>query len=377
MVADSELTKEQLLKRLTASKRPVTARQLERWSKAGHMARPARRHIPGVRGSVSVFPARAFEQAAALYDAAHPKNRKGGVGDRRLDERIFLLWWAGQPIVHEPRQLLLTFAQPYLTAVEHVRKYERIQTIGLDDSDDPAFDMADAYFQEHSPEHVKGPVVSAFSANLGRRPADLLSVMITMITGALGGMPPLESSDYDGEPSLALLVLRALGFAQFESKETPEDQVEAVLRSISFFADRKTVEAFVLGLSDEDLNTARKCTRIFFDELPVIFEGQRVLLGKSPTAKILRAYSRTATAGVKATTIIGMAWLFQREDRDAALRLIAQIEQAAPIARGVCAAAKAFPEYRKLFLKKNITRLATLSEAKRQEIVAVIKSAMA
>jgi len=125
------LTKDRLLARLATSERPVTPRKLERWYKAGHMDRPERRHLPGVRGSVSVFPARAFEQAAALYDAAHPAN-PDAIGDRRLDERAFLLWWSGKPIVHDVRQLLLRLARRTFDAVERMRAYQPTQIVGPD-----------------------------------------------------------------------------------------------------------------------------------------------------------------------------------------------------------------------------------------------------
>ena len=373
-MAAAALTKDQLLQRLRRSDRPVTRRQLERWSKAGHMDRPTRRHVPGIRGSVSFFPSRAVDQAAALYDAAQSKAPKDGAGDRRLDERAFVLWWARKPIVHDPRKLLLLFSAPLLNAVQNVRAHESIEVVGLDESEDPAFDIADAYFQEHPPERFKGRLFSALSSNLSHRPQDLVSVMTTMTAGALGGITVLEASPRDDDPSLASLVLQAFGFAQFPSTTSPEEQVKGVLRNVSFFANRDHVNDFVRGLSDEELDIARKCTRSFFEDLPAIFEAQGVLFGKSATAKILRAFSRMATIAIKASTVVGMAWLLRQEGRENALRLVDQIKEAAPMARGVSKLTKAFPEYRKLFLQKNLDRLTALPEETRQKILTVVKS---
>jgi hypothetical protein len=369
------VTKGELLERLHASRRPVTARQLERWSKASHLDRPVRRHIRGVRGSVSLFPARAFEQAAALYDAANKKDR-GSRADRRLDERAFLMWWSGKAIVHDPRTLLLNLSGPVANAVENVRSRERVDVIGAQDSDDPAFDIADAYFQDNPPENLKGPLFSALASNLARSPQSLLSFMTTMVAGVLGSTPVLEPSPISEEPSLALLILTAFGFAQFPSTDTPEAQVSKVLQNIGLFAERRRVGEFVRSLTDEELRETRRFARVFFEDLPPIFEALGVLFGKGATARILRAYSRMSSHGVRASMTIAIAWLLRGENTDGARRLIGQIRDAAPKARAICAAAKAFPEYRRLFLRQNQVRLGALPEKTRKRILDVVKSAL-
>lgn len=371
------VTKDQLLARLAASKRPIPARKLERWYKAGHMDRPERRHLPGVRGSVSVFPVGAFQQAAALYDAAHSTNPKA-LGDRRLDERAFLLWWSGKPIVHDVRQLLLRLARGMLDAVERARTYKPTQIVGADfrDGEDPAFDTADAYFQEHPPEGLKGKLFKAMFANLARKGVDLQSVMITMFTAALGGMMTFEGSHDKDEPSLAFLILKAFGFSQFSSDATPEHQVTGITKSVSFFADRAQVTAFTQTLSDEELAIARKCARAMFEALPEIFEAQAILFGKRATARILRAFSSMASTHFKATSIIATAWLLRREGTANALRLVGQIEEALPQAQAMSKLAKTFPQYRKEFLTKNADKLAALPEETKQQMLAILKPAM-
>lgn len=372
------LTKDRLLARLAASKRPITARKLERWYKAGHMDRPERRHLPGIRGSVSVFPTRAFEQAAALYDAAHSATSPAATGDRRLDERAFLLWWSGRPIVHDVRQLLLRLARGMLDAIDRMRGYESTEIVGADfgDGEDPAFDTADAYFQEHPPEGLKGSLFKAIFANLARKRADLQSVMIAMFTAALGGMMTFEASHDKDEPSLAVLVLRAFGFSQFSLDTTPEDQVIGITKSISFFASRTQVTEFTLTLSDDELDIARKVAQAMFEGLPEIFEAQAILFGKRATARILRAFSSMATTHFKATSIIAMAWLLRREGTANALRLVSQVEEALPKAKAMSKVAKAFPQYRKELLTQNADRLAALPEETKQKMLAILKPAM-
>jgi hypothetical protein len=373
-----DLTKERLLAKLLDSKRPVSPRQLERWWKAGHMERPERRHVAGFRGSLSVFPARAYDQAAALYDATRPYS-DDVMTDRRLDEGAFLSWWSGRPVAVDPRGLLLDFAAPILNAIDAVRAYEGVTIVDPqpDGDDEAIFNACERYFQDHPPDQFKTRLFRAFFRNLGRRSDDMLSVMLTMATSALGAMPILAPSSHTDEPSLAALVLKGFGFAEFQSEDSPETQVYNVLKNVALFADRKRVTDFVFSLTDDELANARRCTRAFLEELPAIFECQNILLGKKATARVLRAFVSMLKAEVKASTVIGMAWILGQGFSGNALRLVEQIEEGAPKARGLCAAVRAFPKDRDLFLSKNLSKLAALPEEKKQEILAVLKSAMA
>jgi hypothetical protein len=377
-MASTYISKEQLLAKLLASKRAVTARQLERWWKAGPMARPVRRHVAGVRGSVSLFPAEAYDQAAALYDGA-PPNARQAAGDRRLGERAFFLWWEGKPIANDPRPMLLAFAGPMLGAIEAVRAYEGATIVDpqLEGDDDAIFDACERYFQDHPPDQFKTRLFRAFFRNLGRRADDMFSVITTMAASALGWVPLFEPSSHPNEPSLAALVRKAFGFGDFEPETSPETQVYAVLKNIAIFADRKTITAFVLSLTEEELATARRCSRIFLEELPSIFECQNILFGKKALATLLRAFASMLTPAIKATLVIGLAWMVREGLRENVIRLTDQIEENASKARGLCLAFRTFPQYRTLFLNKNLEKLAQLPEDKRREILAVLKSAMA
>lgn len=84
-----------------------------------------------------------------------------------------------------------------------------------------------------------------------------------------------------------------------------------------------------------------------------------------------------ATATLKSTMVIGVAWMLRQDFGTNAMRLAEQIEEGAPQARGLCAAARAFPEYRELLSHKNLDKLAQLPEEKKREILATVKSAMA
>ena len=340
------------------------------------MVRPVRRHVSGVRGSVSVFPSRAFEQAAALCDAANPKTNDGG-GDRRLDERAFLLWWAARPIVHDPRRLLLRFSDRMIQAVEHVRSIKGTPVIGQGAEDsDAAFDTVDALFQQHPPEHFVGPLFRAFFKNVSRKPENLVSVMIAMATAAVGSMPLFESSHRDGEASLAMLVLQAFGFSEFEREATAEEQVERVLGNVGLYADRMRITEFVLHLRDDELETARRCARAFLEGLPPIVEVHALLFGKRGAARILSAYSRLATTHFKAASVVGAAWLLHQEGSANVVHFIEQIEEAAPKAKALCTLARAFPGHTKLLSPKNAERLAALPEETRQQMLDILRPAM-
>lgn len=372
----TDLSKKKLLEKLHASDRPVSARQLERWWKAGHMDRPERRHLVGQRGSVSVFSARAFDQAAALYDATQPRE-SGAPTDRRLDERAFLLWWSGKPIAQDPRQLTLRLASPLLKAIEAIKAYRGTPVLDFDPRDSEAeYDAVERYFQEHPPEQLKGQLFRTLFRNLGRRPDDMLSVVFTMTVSAMGHVPLIEASGSRDEPSLATLVLKALGLGEFQSDLSEEAQVDAVLRNISAFSDRETISNFVLARTDEEMNTARRYASALLEGLPAIFELQSVLFEKKSTARLMHAFSKMTTTGLKAAATIGIAWLLHKESPENGLRLVEQIEQEAPRARGLCSLARAYPQYRELFLSKNLARLAELPEDKKRDMYEYIMNAM-
>ena len=94
--------------------------------------------------------------------------------------------------------------------------------------------------------------------------------MIAMATAAVGSMPLFEPSHRDGEASLAMLVLQAFGFSEFEREATAEEQVEKVLGNVGLYADRMRITEFVLHLRDDELETARRCARAFLEGLPPI-----------------------------------------------------------------------------------------------------------
>ncbi|MFY9719071.1 MAG: hypothetical protein WAK16_05440, partial [Candidatus Cybelea sp.] len=324
------------------------------------------------------FSADAFEQAAALCDGAHPET-SNAAGDRRMDERVFLLWWESKPIVTDPRQMLLSFASPMLSAIEAVRAYEggTIVDPQPEGDDDAIFNACEHYFQEHPPHEFKARLFKAFFRNLGRRSDDMFSVMVTMAASALGWMPLLEPSPHPDEPSLAALIRKAFGFGEFESGTSPETQVYHVLKNVAIFANRKRIADFIFSLTDEELAIARRCSRIFLEELPPILECQNILFGKKATATLLRAFVSMITPAIKSVMVIGMAWMMRQGFRENAIRLTDQIEEGAPKARAICIAVRTFPEHRKLFSNKNLGKLKNLPEDKKREILAVLKSAIA
>jgi hypothetical protein len=374
LMGPSELPKVELLEKLRASGRPVTTRQLERWSKSGLIARPERRHIPGLRGSMSFFPAEAFAQAAALFDAAQPA--KARVGDRRLDKRAFLLWWSGEPIAQDSRAVLLKTIAPLFKALERIRA--EAQTTIFEppsEDDDPSFDAADAFVERHRREPLRVPVLRATRKNLKRSDSDFASLMVAGLTIALGGMPVFGSSHIDGEPSLESLFARAFRLHDLPSSEGTnlEEQVPELLEPARIFADREQLKTFVLSLSDAELETARKFTRVFVEDMPTIFEAYGVLVGRNPFQGLMQ-FAAQSQPFTKAQFIIGTAWLLRRHGSANCESIIQQVEQNRSRVQAVCMLAKAFPEHRTLLLTRNAKRFAALPEETRRKIADTLKN---
>lgn len=392
-----EESRAELLRRLHASRRPVTSRQLERWCKADKVARPIRRHVPGVRGSMSVFPAEAFGQAAAMFDAARQGKRRDR-GDRRLDERGFLLWWSGKPIAQDPRELVLGAMEPMFKSVEKIRAEERT-AVHLESSeadDDLAFDVAEAYVERHGDEPIRNPLTRKVRQNLGRNANDFSSVVTALLTLALGGQPALDASAYEDEPSLASLILKgfagpaflSLGASGADGQDRAakkrgeivgandvareEQGLAAFLEPASFLFDRAQMTSFVFGLSYDELNASRKYSRVLLEVMPTVFEANELLVGQNKFAKTLRALA-SAPIATKAHNIVGIAWLVRRYGAEPFERICDQYERVYPNARAICTLAKAFPEYRELLLTRNAKRLAALSEETRKTMFESIK----
>jgi hypothetical protein len=372
-VGESEISKAELLERLRRSKRSVTARQLERWSKVGLVARPVRRHVPGVRGSVSFFPAEAFSQAAAMFDAAQPAN----AGDRRLSKRAFLLWWSGERIAQDPRTLILATVSPLFKALERVRtegQTTRVEPTSEDD--DPAFDAADSFYVRHRREPLREPLLRATHKNLGRSESDFASFVITGLTIALGGMPLFGSTHIEGEPSLESLFVRGLRLNDLpppEDGKSFEQQLPELIEPGRIFADRKELTRFVNDLGDDELETSRKFTRVFVEDIPVILEAYGVLFGKHPFGGFVQFLAKCQPV-TRAQVIIGVAWLLRRHGTADCQRLVQLIEQARSRAQATCMLAKAFPEYRSLLLTRNAKQLAALPEVTRGKMLDAVRT---
>lgn len=397
-----EESRTELLRRLHASRRLVTPGQLERWSEAGKVARPKRRHLAGVRGSVSYFPPEAFGQAAAMFDAARQGERSNG-GDRRLDERGFLVWWSGRPIAEDARALLLAATAPMFKATDRIRTVKRTLIIDEDEPpdnpEDDAFDVAAAYFEQHQNEPIRSSYIRRLRRNVGGR-ADFGSVVVAVLAIALGGQPFLGLSPLEEEePSLASLILKAFGAHDFPSHnggvkapgalphgETvnvargaarDQNMLGEILEGIRIFTNRERLREFVLGLSDGELEAAHKYAHMLFEELPVIFEAHEVFFGRNKFAGLIRAFTKQASTTFRAYGVVAAGWLSRKFGTARFESLFEQCQRELPRARAICTLARAFPGYRKLLLTRNAQRLAELSEETRSKMLETIKSMIA
>jgi hypothetical protein len=346
---------------------------------------------------VSRFPAEAYGEAAAMFDASL-KGAQGASRDRRLRVRGFLLWWNARPVAGNPRELVLKMAESMFGAIDRIRAEDR--TLVIDDSqaddpeeggDDVAFDIADAYVENHSHEQIRGSALRRGLRNLGRQRADFLSVVKALLTTALGGLPALDGATVEGEPSLASLILKSFAADDFPKVQQVADvanlaaphemagdehQLRDILEWANVLADRGKVSGFVASLSDEELIAARKYARVFLEDIPTIFEAHEILFGRNKFSATLRVFSR-ASVGQIAYLVIGVAW-FVRKFGAARFESISEnCERARSQAQALCALTKAFPKYRELFLARNIDRLAALSEIRRQEMWESIKTIVA
>jgi hypothetical protein len=388
-----ELSRKDLLRHLTASGRSVTARQLERWWKDDKIARPIRKHVPGIRGSVSLFPTEAYKQAAAMFDASR-QNKHGGPGDRRLQMRSFSLWWAGEPVAGNPRDLMLEAMAPMPKALDRIRNEERTLVVGemmgererAEDSEDIAFDIADAFMTRHANEAVCGPVTQRLYKNLERQHDDFLSVATALLTIGLGGRLPLERSMFTGERSLAALILKAIGADAFSKMQedaripatsaqehsNDEKQIDEVFEVAQITFDRDKLKAFIAGLQDKELDAAHRYARVFLEDVPIILEAWEVLFGKNKLAATLRVLGKLPTQ-FRACVVVSIALIIRLHGNAGCEMLAESVKQTRPQAEMLCALAKAFPKYRKLLLTRNLPRLQALAEDQRQAMWESIK----
>jgi len=386
----AEWSREELLARLNASGRAVTARQLERWWKAGKVARPVRRHVRGLRGSISRFPAEAFDQAAAMFDASRQRSMQAQ-GDRRMRVRSFLLWWNGKPVAGDPREIIWNAISPMFKTLERLRSSERTLAINSDpmNEDDEAFEIAESYVANHKDEPLRGPVARRLLRNLGRRREDFFSVAITLLQTALGGYPLLGGPSLEGEPSLDSLVLRSLAANEFQKMvrvaatvapnegalkqpTTDETQVEELFEPISVLSDRQGLKELCEGLSDEELETARTYTRMFFEDFPRFFKAFEIVFGKNKFAGTVQILTELPT-DVRAYFVLCVAWLIREKGREPFDTIAESCNRCRQHTEALLALAKTFPNYRELFLRRNIKRLEALPQEERDKMFQSIK----
>lgn len=382
----TEESREQLLSRLTASGRPVTARQLERWCKAHKVDGPYRRHVPGVRGSISRFPSHAFEQAAAIFDGSNRSSQQGP-GDRRLRVRSFLLWWDGRPVAGDPRDIILDAASAMFAVVDRVRNEGRTEIADEpDDEEFEAFNIAEGYVAAHGHEPVRGRVGKRILRNLARQREDFLSVATTILTAALGGRPLFGGAVVEGETSLEGLVLKAIAadyFTQLVAKVAPpqdgaskpesdEDRVRDIFESVLPMTSAERLQELAHDLSDEELEAARKYSHVLLEDIPTCFQAFEVMYGKNRFAKTVRILADLPT-DVKAYLVICIGALMRKYGRVPFESIAESCRNNMGQAKALCALHKAFPRYRQLFLTRNLNQLAVLPQEERDKMYQSIK----
>ena len=339
--------------------------------------------MSGVRGSVSYFPSEAFAQAAAMFDES-----SRGV-------QAFALWWAGKPIAQDARDVLVAAATLVLREIDRVRVAEPTVVLGVndpDDPDDPAFDAADNYVSLHQAKPIRGHLSSTIYRNLGRSKSDFASVIVVILTIALGGHPFVdEPSSIDDEPSLRVLLLKSFGGDDFPSPQNSaaphplgseerraankhqEAELSTFLAAASILSEREALSSFVLSLGDEEIEAARKYAHMFYEDLPVIYEANELLYGRNTFARTLRTLAKQASIGVKAFGTIAVAWLLREVGRERFDLILKPCNLALPGARALCTLARTFPKYRELLLAKNAARLAALPEETKSKMFDSIK----
>ena len=380
----AEESREELLNRLRASGRSVTARQLERWRKAGKVAPPIRRHVRGFRGSISKFPPEAFDQAAAMFDASRQRASSTS-GDRRLRYRSFLLWWDGKPVAGDPRAIILNAASSMFAVVERIRNEERTQIVNdPEDKDDP-FNIAESYVASHQNEPVRGRIGKKILRNLSRRQEDFLSVVTTMLTTALGGRPLFGGPPVDGEMSLENLILKAIAADHFTKlvakiaprtddagKESDEDRVRDIFEFLVSTTGAEWLGEQAYDLSDAELEAARRYSHLLMEDIPTVFQALEIIYGKNKFSKTMQILTSLPT-DVRAYLVICMGALTRRYGSAPFEAIARSCQSSMGQAKAVCALYKTFPEHRQLLLNRNLNQLAALTQEERDRMYKSVK----
>lgn len=361
------LTKQQLLPAAARAGLKVSADQLKRWCREGLLPRPSQRHLPGRRGSESIYPPGTLRQLVAVAELH--------ANERRFDELRFDVWWAGHWVqeTHLRSSLVALLEDP----LEEIREVRRMYS-------DPV-EAANQLFERATPAAGRSPVTRLLRRRVGGREDDLISAMHPLLVLALGGDPIWDVPDVAvdvPEPSPLALFARAVGFDRASSDRldtgepwlaTPPDLVDhlTTLRDAGAF-ELEHPGQIIEAATWASLELARQHARFFTEQLSAVAAAVEYRFGRDAAGLgLFSAMRRSDLRWFRALFV--RLWVIAPTlpslDADSPLREVeAAVEDQLPQIEAALELANAFPGY-KPFFKPGGERLLSELPLEEREVI--------
>jgi hypothetical protein len=308
----------------------VSARQLKRWQRSHDIDAPVQTHRPGLRGSVSLYPARVLKQIAALRDAS------GGVGrsnpkrvriSYRQSEKAFTLFWEGHDtLVPDPHAAIRSALAPITKLRDDLGGQENIEEDDaatdeiagdLIEEDDYGGDRALQLVEEHIKGHedeVRKKIALGRMSN-----AEVTSFAYGAASLFFGSLTTSESLEGQNEsPTYADVLFRGYGLVGSREHPSPLPSAGNATERVSFLSDMRDriggvlSESFLRSLSVEDLRQVRNDLRHFIDDFGSFGNFLSRLVGRKAFGLAEQA-KRLASASVSDRAMLVVLLAYARE----------------------------------------------------------------
>ncbi len=304
----------------------LSPRQLQRWQRSHRIEPPAQAHRRGLRGSETVYSARAVEQIRALFDASgrgkSSKSKRVRVGYRKSEEPFVLFWEGHDALVPDPRAVIRDTLAPTIQLRANVGAQEPIEE-EASFADETSEEIETEYGKDRAVQFVE----EHFSGNegavrrklrLGRmRDAEVASFAYAAMSLFFGSLTPNDCVESEGE-SYAGLLFRGYGLGG--SREYPSllpgakdttEQASLIARTRDML-ERVLSEEFLQMLSVEELRQARDDLRDFIDDFVVFGNFLSRLVGPKALG-LANQTKRLASATVGERASLVLLWLYVRK----------------------------------------------------------------
>jgi hypothetical protein len=325
-------TGEQLLSKAEVLSRSpgISARQLKRWQRSHLIDAPVQTHRPGLRGSVSLYPARVLKQIAALREASGGGSRSNPQRVRvsyRRSGKMFTLFWDGHDtLVPDPHEVIASVVAPIIKfrdsfgAQESIEEDESVADEIAGDlieegeyGGDRALQLVEEHIKGHEDEVRKKIALGRMST------AEVTSFSYAAAGLFFGSLTAGESLEgQDGGLTYADLLFRGYGLAGSREHPSPLPSARDATERASFLNDMRDriepglSESFLRSLSVEDLRQVRTDLREFIEG----FESFGTLLSRLVGRKALGLAEQAkwlASASIEGRAILLLFFAHARE----------------------------------------------------------------